>query len=57
MKTSVLLCAGLLLYYENHAIVAWFCRALAVYADKKTPNVYNKGVPCQLRQINTLGGQ
>ena len=35
---------------ENHAIVAWFKRALAVSPNKKTPNVYNKNVTCQLRK-------
>ena len=43
---------ALFLYIENHAIVAWFRRALAVYSDKKTPNVYNKNVTCQLRKIH-----
>ena len=42
--------SAFLLYKENHAIVAWFCKALAVYLDKKTPNVYNESVTCQLHK-------
>jgi len=27
-----------------------------MYSDKKTPNVYNINVTCQLRKYTTLGG-